>query len=83
MNWKQNDWTYLLLIVNFIYNNLKNAIIGHIPFKFNFGYHLWVFFEKKCNIYSKYSSANRLDMKLKNLINISYQNFLHAQNIEK
>lgn len=38
INYKQNDWVWLLLMAEFAYNNTKNASIGHIPFEFNCGY---------------------------------------------
>lgn len=37
INWEQNDWARLLSMAKFIYNNSKNASIGHIPFKLNCG----------------------------------------------
>ncbi len=48
VNFKQNDWVRLFLIVEFAYNNTKNASTGHIPFDLNCGYHSWISYKKKC-----------------------------------
>ena len=82
-NWEQNDWARLLLMAKFPYNNSKNANMGHIPFEFHCGYYPWVIFENKCNARSRSSSANRLAVKLRELINIYHQNLLHAQDLQK
>ena len=39
VNWEQNDWARLLQIVEFTYNNAKNANTGHTPFELNCGFH--------------------------------------------
>ena len=39
VNFKQNDWAWLLLIAEFAYNNVKNANIGHMLFELNYWYH--------------------------------------------
>ena len=39
VNWKQNNWVQLLLIVEFAYNNSKNANMDYTPFEFYCGYH--------------------------------------------
>ena len=43
INWEQNDWTRLLLMAEFAYNNSKNTSTDYILFELNFGYHPWVF----------------------------------------
>ena len=45
VNFEQNDWARLLSIVEFVYNNGKNASTGHMLFKLNCGYHPCVFFK--------------------------------------
>ena len=49
VNWEQNDWARLLPMAEFIYNNFKNANTGHTPFELNYGYHLWMLYEKVVN----------------------------------
>ena len=39
INFKQNDWTKLLLMAEFVYNNAKNPSTGHTSFGLNYGYH--------------------------------------------
>lgn len=46
VNYKQNNWAKLLLIVKFAYNNLKNAITNHIFFELNCGFHLQVSYKE-------------------------------------
>ncbi len=47
VNYKQNDWARLLLIVEFTYNNIKNANIGYILFELNYGYYFHILYQKK------------------------------------
>ena len=49
VNLEQNDWTRLLPIAKFAYNNAKNLSTGHTPLKLNCGYHPCIFFEKDTN----------------------------------
>ncbi len=39
VNFEQDDRARLLPIVEFAYNNAKNASTGYMPFKLNCGYH--------------------------------------------
>lgn len=57
--------------------------MSYILLKLNCGYHSQVSFENKCNKYSKSSSANKLAIKLRKLINICHQNLLYAQDLQK
>ena len=70
VNYKQNNWAKLLLIIEFAYNNSRNASTGYISFKLNCGYYPQIFFKDKCNTYSKSFSSNKLATKLKKLMNI-------------
>ena len=81
VNLEQNDGVQLLSMIEFVYNNSKNADTVHILFELNCDYHPWISFEDKCNVCSRSSSANRLIMELKKLINICCQNLLHAQDL--
>ena len=70
-------------MAKFVYYNSKNANTSRILFKLNCDYHRWVFFDDEYNIYSKFSSANGLAKKLRELINIYHQDLLHTQDLEK
>ena len=83
VNWEQNDWARLLLMAEFAYNNSQNASTGHISFELNCGYHPRVFIEDKYDARSKSSSAKRLAIELRELMNNCCQNFLHAQDLQK
>lgn len=52
VNFKQDDWTKFLPIAKFAYNNVKNASIGPIPFKFNCGYQFCISYKKDVNLCS-------------------------------
>ena len=56
VNFEQNDWARLLPIVEFAYNNVKNASTGHKAFELNYGYHPRMSYEKEVNPYSKSKS---------------------------
>ena len=81
VNWEQNDWARLLPMAEFVYNNSKNASIGHTLFELNCGYHPYFFFEDKCNTHFRSFSAKGLAMELIKLMNVYCQNFLHAQEL--
>ena len=70
-------------MVEFAYNNAKNVSIGHTLFKLNYGYYSRVFFEKNIDPRSRSCSTNKLVEGLKKLIEVCYQNLLHAQELQK
>ena len=70
-------------MAEFAYNNAKNASIGHMLFKLNYGYHSQVFFEDNVNFYSSSYFANKLIEELRKLIDICQQNLLHNQKLKK
>ena len=70
-------------MVEFGYNNSKNASTGHISFELNCSYHPCVCFENKCNTHSRSSSVKKLAMALRKLMDICRQNFLNAQDLQK
>ena len=39
-------------MVEFVYNNAKNASTGYTSFKINCGYHPWISYEKDFNLRS-------------------------------
>ncbi len=83
VNWEQDNWARLLTIVEFAYNNAKNASTGHTHFKLNCDYHPRVSFEEDIDPRSRSCSANKLAKELKELIEVCCQNFLYVQEPEK
>ena len=83
VNWEQNDLIYLLPIVEFKYNNVKNISTGHTPFKLNCGFYPRVFFKDIIDSCSRSCSANKLAKKLRKLMDICQQNLLYAQKLYK
>ena len=70
VNFEQNDWIQLLLIAEFAYNNAKNTSTGHIFFKLNCRYHLWVSYKKDLDFCSKSKTTKELSSELQNFIAI-------------
>ena len=57
VNFEQNDWARLLPIVEFVYNNAKNASIGHTLFEFNYKYYPCVSYKEDLDLRSKLKTA--------------------------
>ena len=83
ISFKQNYWTWLLPIAKFAYNNTKNTSNGYMLFKFNYGYHSRVSYEKDLNSCSKSKSMEELFFELQKLITVCQQNFYHTQKFQK
>ena len=83
VNFNQNNWARLLLMVVSVYKNAKNASNGHLPFKLNCGYHHWMLYKEKVDSRSKSKSADKLSAKLKELMIVCRENVHHAQEIQK
>ena len=83
VNWEQDNWARLLPIVEFAYNNAKNASTGHTSFELNYDYHLRVSFKEDVDPRSKSCSANKLEEELRELIEVCCQNLLHAKELQK
>lgn len=65
-------------MAEFINNNTKNANISHTPFKLNYDYYSYNFFENEAKPYFKSYSAIKLTKKLKNVMLIYQQNLFHT-----
>lgn len=65
-------------MIEFVYNNTKNASIDYIFIELNCKYYLFIFFKKDINFYSKSYSAKKQTKKLKNLISIYQQNPIYT-----
>ena len=70
-------------MVEFAYNNSKNASTGHTPFELNCGYHPWTSYEKEVNPRSQSKSADKLAEELRELIIVCRENLHHAQELQK
>ena len=70
-------------MAEFIYNNTKNANIGHIFFKFNCKYHCYFFFKDHINSCLKFYLAEKRAKKQRNLMFICQQNLLYPQKLQK
>ncbi len=66
-------------MAEFAYNNAKNASTSHTPFELNCGYHPKVSFEVNVDPRLRSCSTNELVEELRELMEICYQNLLHAQ----
>ena len=53
VNFKQNDWARLMLMVVFAYNNTENASTGHTLFKLSCGYRPRMSYKEKLDSRSK------------------------------
>ena len=60
VNFEQNDWTWLLFMAKFAYNNTKNASIGHTSFELNCGYYSKVFYKKDLDFHLKFKTIKKL-----------------------
>ena len=83
INFVQNDWAKLPLMIEFAYNNAKNASTSYTLFELNCGYHLCVFFKKDTNPYSQSKTANKLLIELRELIFVCRKNLHHIQKFQK
>ena len=70
-------------MVEFAYNNVKNASSGHTPFKLNCGYHPQMLYKNDDNSCSKSKSADNLSAELRELMIICKENFHHTQELQK
>ncbi len=68
-------------MVEFTYNNAKNANTGHTPFELNCDYHPRVSFEENIDPQLRFRSTNKLAKELKELMEVCCQNLLHAQEL--
>ncbi len=83
VNWEQDNWTRLLPMAEFAYNNAKNASTGQTPFELNCGYHPKVSFEEDVDPRLRSHSANELAEELRELMEVCCQNLLHARELQK
>ena len=68
-------------MAKFIYNSAKNTNISHMLFKFYCDYYLKILFKENVNICSKSCFADKLTEKLRELIEVYYQNLFYIQEL--
>ena len=83
VNFEQNDWTQLLQMAKFAYNNAKNASTGFTPFKLNCEYHPWVSYQEDFDLRLKSRTAEKLSSKLWELMTVCKQNLHYIQELQK
>lgn len=83
INYKENNWARLFLIVEFAYNNIENISIDQIFFKLNYYYYPHVSYKKDTDLCFKSKSGNQLLKKLKKLIIIYKNNLYYTQKLQK
>ena len=81
INFKQNNWVWLLPMAEFAYNNAKNTSTGHTFFELNCGYHLCVSYEENLDPRSKSKTVEELSFKFQNLMAVCQQNLHHTQEL--
>ena len=83
VNFKQNDWAQFLPMVEFAYNNAKNASTNFTLFELNCRYYPWVSYKKDLDPRSQSKTAEKLSSELQNLMAACQQNLYHAQELQK
>ena len=78
VNFEKTYWARLLPMVEFAYNNAKNASTGHIPFELNCGYYPRMSYKKDVKVRSQSKSADELSAELRELMIICRRNLHHA-----
>ena len=68
-------------MAEFAYNNVKNANTGHIPFELNRGYHPRMLYKEEVNSRSKFKSADKLSVELRELMIVCWENLHHTQEL--
>ena len=83
VNFEQNDWAKFLSIAEFAYNHARNASTDHTPFELNCGYHLRESYQEDVNFHSESKLADKLLVRLRELIIVCQKNLHHAQELQK
>ena len=81
VNFEQNNWARLLPMVEFAYNNAKNASSDYKPFELICGYDPRMSYKEDVKPRSKSKSVDELLAKLKKLMIVCQENLYHAQEL--
>lgn len=68
-----------MLLVEFIYNNAKNASIGYTSFGLNYKYYFWILYKENIDSCFKSKSIDKLLAELRKLIIIYRENLYYTQ----
>ena len=83
LNWEQNNWVWFLSMAEFAHNNSQNVSMGHTLFELNCGYHPCVFFEDKCNAYSRSSFIKKTGYGIEEVNECLLPKLFVRQNLQK
>ena len=83
VNFKQNDQVRLLPMAEFAYNHAKNINTNYMPLELNYDYHLQISYKEEVNPQFKFQSADKLSAELRELMIVCWENFYHAQKLQK
>ena len=70
-------------MIEFTYNNAKNASSGHTSFKLNYSYYFQISYKEDVDFHSKSKSTGDLLAELRELIIVYQKNLYHPQEILK
>ena len=83
VNYIQENWTRLIPMAKFAYNNTKHASTGYTLFELNCGYHPRVSYKEDIDPRSRSKAADKLTEELRNLIVVYRENLQHNQKLQK
>ena len=83
VNYEKNNWTRLLPMTEFAYNNAKHASMGHTPFELNCGYHLCISYKEDVDPHSRSKAADELNEELRDTMAAYRKNPQYAQELQK
>ena len=70
-------------MMEFAYNNFKNASTGHMPLKLNSGYPPRISYKKNVDARFQSMLVDKLSAKLRDLMIVCWENLYHAQELQK
>ena len=83
VNFKQNDWVRLIPMVEFTYNNTKNASTDHTPFELSCGYHPWISYEEEIDPRFQSKLADELSVELRKLMIVCRKSLHCTRGLQK
>ena len=83
VNYEKDNWTRLLPMAEFAYNNAKHASTRYTLFKLNCGYHPRISYEEDVDPRSRSKAVDELNEELRNLMAVCRENLQHAQELQK
>ena len=83
VNYERNDWARLLPMVEFAYNNAKNASTGYTFFELNCGFHPRISYKEDVDPCSRSKTVDQLANELQILMSMCRENLQLAQELQK